>query len=156
MEHSENEGREKQNYELAFHLVPTLEELGVLEKKETLEKLITEGDGVVTFSKLPEKTRLSYPIRRERGSFFGYIHFNLSTPETLEKLTEHIRLDNSFMRHIILKLETDAQKEKALARAAQHKERREQHKAQKPTKEALGETETKEMEKRLEEIIGGL
>ncbi|MBI2068503.1 MAG: 30S ribosomal protein S6 [Candidatus Yanofskybacteria bacterium] len=68
---------EKQNYELAFHLNPNLEESKVQETKQALEKSITGRNGNVLFSREPEKMRLSYQIKHNDNAFFGYIQFTV-------------------------------------------------------------------------------
>jgi small subunit ribosomal protein S6 len=153
-DHMESEYLVKQNYELAFHLNPNLEESKINEHKEGLEKLITSHKGLITYTKVPEKMRLSYPIRHQRASFFGYINFSLTEPDQLDLITEQLRLDNDIVRYLLLKLETDAQRQKAIAKMTEQKDRQERRarKTQKPAEP----TDNKEMEKQLEEVIGNL
>lgn len=149
---------EKKNYELGLHLNPNLEETRVLETKEAIEKLITSNGGVITFSKVPEKAHLSYEVQHERSSYFGYIHFSLQEPQALIALEEYMKLNNDVLRHIVLKLETDAEKKKASAKAAlraQAQEKRAKRmQATAPT--PATEKDAKEMEKQLEDVIEGL
>jgi small subunit ribosomal protein S6 len=150
----ENTDSTKKNYELGFHISPNIAEAQAVKIKETLEETITSNDGVISFSKLPEKTRLSYLIDHERFSYFSYIQFSATDTAVFDILKEQIRLNADIMRFIILKLESDAQKKKTAAKKSEHKERKER-KVRKPKEESVGE-DTKEMEKQLEEIIGGI
>jgi len=143
----------KQNYELAFHINPNLEEAKVTGVKEELEKLVTDHAGVITYSKVPEKTRLSYPINHERSAFFGYIQFSLTDTSKLAEIEEQLRLNNDVMRYLMLKLQTDAERAKAMTKLAAHKERQERR-AKKP--DAKKPEDGEKIEQQLEEIIGGL
>lgn len=144
---------QKQNYELAFHISPNLEQSRVAQIREELDKLITSHGGVITFTREPEKTRLSYPIRHERSAFFGYIQFSLNDASKLVEIEEQLRLNNDIMRYLMLKLQTDQERAKALSKMAAHKERQERR-VKKPT--AAKPEDTKEMEKQLEDVIGNL
>lgn len=146
----------RQNYELAYHIQPNVDEKRILEVKEGLEELITKQGGAITFSKVPERTHLSYPIRRERSSYFGYVQFSLTKPaDALPALEEHIKLNADIIRHLTLKLETDAQKQKTLAKMAEHKERQERR-VKRQAATTGPKADSKEMEKQLEEVIGNL
>ena len=74
------------NYELAFHLNPNLEEDRTKEIKQGIESIITSNKGVISYSKEPEKIRLSYEIKHVGNSYFSYIQFNLSESQALEEL----------------------------------------------------------------------
>lgn len=143
----------KQNYELAFHISPNLEETKVREIRDALDQLLTSHGAVITFSKEPEKSRLSYPIRHERSSYFGYMQFSLIDTSKLTEIDEQLRLNNDILRYLLLKLETDAERAKAMSKMAAHKERQERRikkvEAKKPE-------DTQKMEKQLEDIIGNL
>jgi len=152
----ETEDSVKQNYEVAFHINPNVEEPKVAQIKTTLEELILAKGGTITFSKVPERTRLSYAIKHQRASFFGYIHFSLADKDGLLALDESLRLNFEILRYIILKLETDAQKQKAITRAAQQKERMERRAKQMQQQPVAEKKDSKEMEKQLEDVIGNL
>lgn len=147
----------KQNYELAFHFNANLPEAQVGQLKESIEQLLSAQGAVITYSKLPEKTRLSYPIRHERSSWFGYVQFSLTNTEALPVIEEQLRLNNDIIRYLMLKLESDVQRAKALTKMAEHKERQDRRAKRAAATAPKAETqETKEMEKQLEDVIEGL
>ena len=144
------------NYELAFHLNPNLEEAKVREIKEKIESIITSNKGVISYSKEPEKIRLSYEIKHIGNSFFGYIQFNLSESRALEELNEQLKLNPDVMRYLIIKLPSDLQKKQSMLKQIKMKERQEKRAQAKATVPGEPKKDSKELDKKLEEIIEGL
>jgi ribosomal protein S6 len=144
------------NYELAFHLNPNLEETKVKEIKQNIETLITSNKGVISYSKEPEKTHLSYDIKHFGNSFFGYIQFNLSEAEALDVLNEQLKLNSDVLRYLIIKLPSDLQKKQSMLKQIKMKERQEKRAQAKATAPAEVKKDSKELDKKLEEIIEGL
>ena len=142
------------NYELAFHLNPNLEESKAIEIKQGIENIITIHKGIVSYSKDPEKIRLSYEIKHHGNSYFGYIQFNLSEATGLDELNEQLKLNPEVLRHLIIKLPSDLQKKQSMLKQIKMKERQEKRAQIKTTAPTPGET--KELDKKLEEIIEGL
>ncbi|HYU64848.1 MAG TPA: 30S ribosomal protein S6 [Candidatus Paceibacterota bacterium] len=143
----------KNNYELGFHLTPNIEELQVAQLQQEVEKILTANGAVIIYSKEPEKTRLSYSIKHEQASYFGYIHFNLPDREMLNSINEQLRLNNQILRYIILVLVPESKRQKGKPRSLMGQGQ--EHKAKKP-EQATTEEEKKKIEKQLEEIIEGL
>ena len=155
---------EQRNYELAYHVNPTVEETKLTDIKMGLEKMITDAGGVIAFSQAPEKKHLSYPIDHQSQSFFGWAQFSLPRGELAEGQTdplavldEYLRLNTDIMRHVILKLEVESEKQAAKAQARIDRAK------QRASKEAAKEKETPKEEKRggviekqLEDILGNL
>ncbi len=161
--------KEQQNYELAFHLNPNLEEAKVQEIKQALEKGITGRNGNVLFSREPEKMRLSYPIKDSDHAFFGYIQFTVenatefldplkqgqeTTPrkEALKEINDELKLNNEVLRYLIIKVPSAGQRREAVLKQVKAKERAERRVKEK----TATPEETKEMEKKLEDILGNL
>ena len=142
------------NYELAFHLNPNLEEAKVKEIKEKIESIITSNKGVISYSKEPEKIRLSYDIKHHGNSFFSYIQFNLSEAEALKELNEQLKLNPDVLRHLVIKLPSDLQKKQSMLKQVKMREGQEKRAQTKTTAPIVGEN--KELDKKLEEIIEGL
>ena len=144
----------KQNYELAFHLNSNLAEAEVVQAKESFENLITNNGGTISFAKVPEKARLSYPINHQRASYFGYVQFSLEDTTKLAVMEEELRLNNSIIRYLILKLESDAQRAKTLAKMAERRERQKEHPVHRPQVETpVLPKDIEKMEKQLEDVI---
>ena len=148
-----------QNYELAFHINPDLEEAKIQEIARSIGQTVTSSGGVIAFAKMPERARLSYPIKNRRNSYFGYLQFSNSSSEILKPMQDQLKLNNDIMRFLLLKTESDAQKKTQMAQRAKFQEKRarasqmaEQKKTtakEKPTVKA----DEKQLEKQLEDII---
>lgn len=94
-----------QNYELAYHLNPDIEELEVMARVKEIQDLIIQERGSVLVSRDPKRKHLSYPIKHKHYSYFGVFDFSAS-PETIEKINTQIKLQNDVLRCIILKKES--------------------------------------------------
>src|SRR3989344_1771094 len=108
---------DKKNYELAFHIIPNLEEADVQKTKQELEKTVISRGGTVLFSKDPERTRLAYPIKHQGNAYFGYLNFNLesSEPETVSQIRDELRLNQNVLRFLILRQEEFKSEKESLA-----------------------------------------
>ncbi len=144
------------NYELAFHLNPNLEEAKIREIKEKIEGIITSNKGVISYSKEPEKIRLSYEIKHIGNSFFGYIQFNLSESQALGELNEQLKLNPDVLRYLIIKLPSDLQKKQSMLKQIKMRERQEKRAQIKTAAPGEPKKDSKELDKKLEEIIEGL
>jgi len=93
---------ENLTYELAFHLVQTLDEEAIQAETKLIEDLIGQHGGFVLHSKKPEKRHLSYPIRHQIYAFFGFIDFTISS-DKIKKITDQLKLDKNVLRSMIVK-----------------------------------------------------
>src|SRR3990167_4859010 len=93
---------ERQQYELAFHLLPSFTENQIEEKRREIEGLISKNGGIVGRYGEIKKMRLAYPIKKEQFSNFGYIEF--SAPQnTIREINKKIMLDDGILRHLVIK-----------------------------------------------------
>lgn len=148
----------KPNYELAFHVTPNLEEADVQKTKQELEKIVTSHGGIVSFSKDPERTRLAYPIRHQTNTYFGYLNFNLESPEIVSQIRDELRLNQNILRFLILKQQEFKSEKEGLANKLAMAEKRRARAIKQAEKLASPGAETPkieeaELEKKLEEII---
>lgn len=150
---------EQRNYEFAYHITTQLDEAKVPQIQAEVEQLIAKLGGVITSSQAPQPKKLSYPIKHQRQSFFGWAQFTLGNAEGLAELDEYARLNADILRHITLKLEHES--DKRAAKQAEHLERkaakaaREGSAVKKTTTEKKSEDQGK-LEKQLEDVIGNL
>ncbi len=126
----------------------------IQEIKQSIESIIPSNKGVISYSKEPEKTRLSYEIKHFGNSLFGYIQFNLSESTAIGELNEKLKLNPEVLRHLIIKLPSDLQKKQSMLKQIKMKERQEKRAQAKASAPVIGEN--KELDKKLEELIGGL
>lgn len=93
---------ENLTYELAFHLIQTLDEEAIQAETKLIEDLIGQHGGFVLHSKKPEKRHLSYPIRHQIYAFFGFIDFTVSA-DKIKRITDQLKLDKNVLRSMIVK-----------------------------------------------------
>lgn len=141
---------QKQQYELAFHLLPSFEEEVLEQKRRELEELISKNGGVISRSGEIKKTRLAYPIKNEVVSNFGYIEF-FAPGSVIDKLNKELLLNENFLRHMILKRGDELAA--APRRIVSKPRQAEKAKSEAPEKTEVSETEQKELDKKIEEIL---
>lgn len=144
----------RNNYELAFHIDSNLDESGALKVQEDIQKFVTDAGGNISALKNAEKTKLSYPINHQRFSYFGHVHFGLENGEAITEIDEHIRLHPSILRHLTLKLPSDLQKSKTMAKQAKIQETISRRASRsKPAPKETRPEESIQMDKQLEDVI---
>ena len=137
-------------YELAFHLTPDLEESRVRQLSQNIENYITSAGGVVSFKKEPEKTRLSYPIKHKKLTYFGYLHFNLEGTNGLSGIDEQVKHNNDILRYLVVKVPADSGKVKF-----RFKPQKPRIAPEKPAEKQTPE-QSKELDKELEGVLENL
>lgn len=102
---------ERDSYECAFHILPTVAEGEVPGVFEELKGLITKTGGELFDEEAPERIDLAYEIVRKIDSknrkfgsaYFGWVRFRLPA-EKLEQLVEELDAYPSLLRYLLLKL----------------------------------------------------
>ena len=141
------------NYELAYHITPNIEETKVSELKQEFENLITSKGGNIAFSRIPEKTRLSYEIDHLRHAYFGYIQFSMLIADgVMQEINETLRRHTEVLRYLVIKTPSDLQKGKDMLKQLKMKERAERKPKAAP-KAPVTEEEKKKLDEQLEDII---
>src|SRR3989338_2011930 len=150
----------RQNYELAFHITPNLEDADVHKTRQDLEKSITSHGGAISLWREPERVRLAYPVKHQSNAFFGYFNFNLESPESISEIRDELRVNGNILRFLILKQEEESstKKEDAIRRFAMAEKRKARMKqAEKQAAQKEGpKVDEKVLEEKLEEIIDKL
>jgi len=125
-------------YELTY-LVPadlSPEEINAFGQK--LNSFIQEENGILDKTKIPLKRKLGYPIKKKKEAYLITTDFYFK-PEKLRVLEKKIKSGGSILRYLILTKETPKIPTKPLKR---------------PRIKPKPKVELKEIEKRLEEILG--
>jgi len=131
-----------QFYELTYLISSDLPEKEIKTLQSKIISLIQEKGGVLGVEeKLPFKRKLAYPVKEQSQAYLGVINFQLAA-EKLIDLEKKIKLENQILRYLIL-----AKKEPRVAKFPK-KPPRSLRKMVKP------KVELKEIEKKLEEILG--
>lgn len=101
---------ERNSYEFAFHVLPTVAEGEVPSVFETLKAHIAKV-GEITNEERPERVDLVYPIvkpmegknRKFTSAYFGWVRFKLEG-EKLAELMEELSTTSVLLRHLLIKL----------------------------------------------------
>jgi ribosomal protein S6 len=148
----------KQNYELAYHVNPDLDDTEIQKTRQDLENLITSNNGVVSFSRDPEKTRLSYVVDKHNNSYFGYFLFDLDSGEAIENIKNTVGSNSNVFRFIVLKYDTEKKDKKSIVRKMALEEKKKAKVAKQRVKDEIAKSKDipikeGEIDKKLEEIL---
>ena len=105
------EAVERNSYELAFHVLPTVAEGEVSGVFDTIKALITTNGGELTDEEAPERFELAYEMvkhidtknRKFGSAYFGWVRFS-SEASAIEAIKEGMDENANLLRHIIIKL----------------------------------------------------
>jgi len=70
------------------------------------KKVITDDKGTVTNFKDMGQRKLAYTINKQVNGFYYVINFN-ATAETVKELDRRLGLDESILRHMIIRLDEE-------------------------------------------------
>lgn len=143
-----------ENYELGFHLIPELEDEQVRVKAQEIEANITQLGGTILGSHEPRKQRLSYPIEHKRLAYFGVINFKSPT-EALEDLENTLKLNDSLLRFLVLKVRENPKVLRSLKESSP-RTRIKTHTPPSPQSKPKEEIKPEVMEKQIEDVIGNI
>lgn len=101
---------ERNSYEFAFHVLPTVADGEVAGVFETIKAHIAK-QGEITNEEAPERVDLEYPIvrsmegknRKFTSAYFGWVRFKLEG-DKLHELMEELSGVNVILRHLLIKL----------------------------------------------------
>ena len=147
---------QRQQYELAFHLLPSFTEEQIEEKRREIEKLISKEGGLVGRYGEIKKIKLAYPIKKEQFSNFGYIEF-FAPKSIIEKINRDLLANEDILRHLVVKKEKERiakpklAKPKTVPMPETSRIRDSETAGRKPKEEEIKETE--ELDKKIEEIL---
>lgn len=93
-------------YEMMFIVKATMESDKVKASADMLQKIITDAKSkVVEFKELGEK-KLAYPIKKEINGYYFVMQIE-ATREVISELDRKASLDESILRHLIIKLDEE-------------------------------------------------
>lgn len=98
-------------YELAFHVLPTVAEGEVADVFASLKSAIETAGGTLTTEEEPKRFDLAYEIvkylegrnRKFTSAYFGWVRFTLE-PAKLAELTETVEGESRLLRHLLTRL----------------------------------------------------
>ena len=102
---------ERNSYELAFHILPTVAEGEVPGVFEEIKALITKHEGEIFEAEAPERFDLAYEIikhtegknRKYASAYFGWVRFK-AEPSIVAPLTEEMESRTDILRDMLIKL----------------------------------------------------
>jgi ribosomal protein S6 len=105
------EAAERNNYELAFHVLPTVAEGEVSGVFDSIKSLITTNGGELVDEETPARFELAYEIikhidgknRKFASAYFGWVRFS-SEAASIETIAEGMDENTNILRHMVLKL----------------------------------------------------
>ena len=105
------EAVERNSYELAFHVLPTVAEGEVSGVFDSIKSLITTNGGELFDEESPERFDLAYDIvkhiegknRKFSSAYFGWVRFKTEA-EAIAVITEELDTDINILRHLLIKL----------------------------------------------------
>lgn len=105
------EGDESSNYELAFHILPTVAEEEVVEVQNALREMITKAGGTIDTEESAARFDLAYDITKNiegkrhtfSTAYFGWIRFT-GMSDMVSELQESLDVQKELLRYMIIKL----------------------------------------------------
>ena len=136
-------------YELTYLISPDLSEKEVLSFQEKIISLIQEAGGALGEVREPVRKKMAYPVRKKssNGAYLATLNFHLE-PEKLGSLEKKLKSEGQVLRYMILTKPKHIKKTFVLG------EKTPPLKLPKKIVKLKPKVELKEIEKKLEEILG--
>ncbi len=93
-------------YEIMFIVKSTMESDSVKKTAETFKKLVTDLKGKVDEYKELGQKKLAYPIKKELNGYYFVMQVE-ADKDCIQEFDRKIRLDESVLRHLIIKQEEE-------------------------------------------------
>lgn len=93
-------------YEMMFIVKTTLDEEAANKVSKSYEDIITSMKGKLTDSKNLGNKKLAYPIKKEATGYYYVFNFE-ATPEIIAEVDRKARIDESVLRHMIIRLDEE-------------------------------------------------
>ena len=93
-------------YEMMFIVKTTLDEEAANKVSKSYEDIITSMKGKLTDSKNLGNKKLAYPIKKEATGYYYVLNFE-ATPEIVAEVDRKARIDESVLRHMIIRLDEE-------------------------------------------------
>jgi len=146
-------------YELTYIISSEITSEEAEAAAEEINSFIKNKEGIILRSEKPVAKTLSYPIKKFGSGFFVVLEFQIE-PEKLNELNEKLEKDGKILRHVvIIKNPVRIKKERRAARKPIFSTETESAEVKNIVEEKISEdkskkVELKEIEKKLDEILG--
>ena len=140
------------DYELMCILSPKLEEDDLEKAKNDISETFGKLAGIINFKESSKKL-LAYPINKEKQGIFLISQISI-LPEKLIELSKELKANKQILRHLISHSDIQEEPEKPRIMKKPVKPRKIITKKEQPEEEKPSEETLKEIDKKLDEIIG--
>jgi len=144
-------------YELTYIISPEITSEEAEAKSKEFERILQDKEGVILSQTIPSARTLSYPIEGRSSGFFGIIEFE-ADPEKLPEIKETLNKDGKLVRYIvIIKKAVKVRKirrQKPIENIEAEQKPEAKEPAQTKTPATKEKVELKDIEEKLEEILG--
>jgi small subunit ribosomal protein S6 len=143
-------------YELAYLISPELSEEELKSLREKISSLVQKEGGVLNEINFPNKKSLFFPIKKQKEAFLIDLTFYLEA-EKLGNLEKELKSEKKILRYLILtkKIPSAARSRPFIRRGGILADKKVSEVKTKPSKKlAEPKVELKDIEKKLEEILG--
>ncbi len=151
------ESTSKNQYELAYHLMPEFDEKELAPKVAEIEKIITQNGGGVLKSQEPKKKHLSYPIKQKNYANFGVMEFE-APPENIESINAQMKMQTDILRYLLIQGYGEGKVLRSLTPSKRRARPAKLGEVVEPTSQPIRAKEEsakpEEIEKQLEEVLG--
>lgn len=94
------------NYEIMFIVKTTIEAEKQKKTIDNMKKIITDGKGKIVEVKEMGEKKLAYPIKKELNGYY-YVLKVEATPEVVSEFDRRALIDETILRHLIIKLDEE-------------------------------------------------
>ena len=93
-------------YEMMFIVKANADEKAVANTAKSLKEIITSMKGKISEEKDLGSKELAYPIKKETVGYYFVVNFEANA-ETVAELDRKARIDESVLRHLIIRLDEE-------------------------------------------------
>ena len=149
-------------YELTYIISPEITSEEAEAKAKNIESFVQAQEGVILRQNNPAARTLSYPIKKHASGFMAVLEFQLE-PEKLSELKEKIDKDGKIVRHMVIIKKPAKKRKERRTRVKpgpiteikmQDSIAKEEPSPVKPETKTEKKVELKDIEEKLEEILG--
>lgn len=89
-----------------FIVKTTMESDKIKKTIDTMKKIVTDGKGKIVETKEMGEKKLAYPIKKELNGYYYVLKIE-ATPEVVKEFDRRALIDESILRHLIIKLDEE-------------------------------------------------
>ncbi len=94
------------NYEIMFIVKTTMESDKIKKTIDSMKKVLTDGKAKIVETKEMGEKKLAYPIKKELNGYY-YVLKVEATPEVVSEFDRRASIDETILRHLIIKLDEE-------------------------------------------------